>query len=398
MMIRHYKFIKWIAPLMFLAIFILSCEGPGEKGIKTRISGKFPAFKDKVVTLSEIDIAKATPLDTLTATDKGSFEFKFRRPGPGFYLVKFDNRNYITLILDQEKSVEISSDLSEIRKGYQVEGSEDSKYYCQFELFLETNRKKVDSLSTMYNEYQRSAGFQSLKLEMDDNYREIFENQRNYSIAFLNNHCSSLASLLIINRRFGQRKIMDEQMDYDYFIMIDSCLSLKYPENKHLLAFHKKVEEMEQRKQFDDLADAKLQPGKKVPDISLGNSVGKQVSLYSLKGSPVIMTFWSSTDKTSRQSNLQLKDLIGRNKIPGIRVYAIGLESYKDMWENSIRIDGISDWTNVTDLLGKYSSATSLYNVPQKLPYFILLDKELVIQYKGSNIPELEMKLKGMNP
>jgi len=209
-----HKFTKCSIISALFLILISSCGPKNEGSLKTRISGHLPAFAGKMVTLSEIDVDKAIPLDTSTISGNGRFNFKFRRSGSGFYLIKIDNRNYLTLVLDKEDEVKVSSDKSELRKGYSVEGSDDSELYCQFELFLETNRAKVDSLSREYDEYQRSAGFQSLKMELDENYRAIFEEQYKYSVAFLENHCESLASLLIINRRFGQRKIMDETTDY----------------------------------------------------------------------------------------------------------------------------------------------------------------------------------------
>jgi hypothetical protein len=397
MIYRIYKFINCFVLTLIFFVLISACNNNTQGGKTTRVSGKFPAFAGKMVSLSEIDIDKAIPVDTTKISGNGRFSFKFKRPGPGFYLIKVDNRNYLTLIMDEETSVEVSSDNSELRKGYTLTGSEDSEIYRQFEMFLETNRSKVDSLSREYGEYQRSSGFQSLKMELDENYRNIFDEQHEYSVAFLENHCNSLASLLVINRRFGQRKIMDEITEPQYFINADSCLFLKYPANKHLVAFHKKVEQIKQRQRIEDLSEAKLAIGKKSPEISLLNSSGNQVSLHSLHGSPVIITFWASTDKAGREANKQIKDIMNRLKVPGIKVYAIGLENYKEMWENAIQADGISGWINVTDFLGFRSSATSLFNIPSKLPFFILLDKNLIIVYRGSNIPELEMKLSGLN-
>lgn len=387
------KFTKCLVLYTSLLLLLSTCSTNERGTLKTTISGNLPAFAGKMITLSEIDIDKALPLDTSKVSDRGRFKFSFRRPGPGLYLLKIDNRNYLTLVLDNEKDIEVDAEGTDLRRGYIVKGSEDSELYRQFELFMETNRRKVDSLSRNYNDYQRSAGFQSMILEQDENYRDIFEEQHKYSVVFLKNHCSSLASLLIINRRFGQRKIMDEKLDYRYYIMIDSCLSVKYPGNKHLVAFHKKIEQMKQMKRLEDLSEAKLAPGQKSPDISLLNRTGNQVSLYSMKGTPVIITFWASTDKDSRNANIQLKGILDRYQVPGIKVYAIGLETYKEMWENAIRADGITPWTNVTDFLGIRSSATTLFSIPSKLPFFILLDENLVILYRGGNIAELETKL-----
>lgn len=377
----------------FSIFMISSCSQNNSNGIKTKITGSFPAFKGKTVTLSEIEINKATGLDTTKISDDGSFSFRFRRAGPGFYLVKVDNKNYVTLILDQEKWVKISSTLPNLRKDYQVEGSPDSEIYRDYEMFLEANRQKVDSLTRTYNDYQRSASFQSKKMELDKNYLEIFNFQRQYSIHFLESHCGSLASLLVINRRFGERTILTEKEDFKYFTMIDSCLSIKYPDNKQLAEHKKRIETTREALRQSEMIEKLLAIGQKAPDISLQNPSGKAVSLYSLMGRPVVLYFWASWDQPSRKANKVMKEMLEKTAKARPAVYAIGLESYKEPWEDAIKADGLENWTNVTDYMNIYSSAKSLFNIPNDLPYFIVLDKSMIIRYKGNNINALASEI-----
>jgi thiol-disulfide isomerase/thioredoxin len=282
--------------------------------------------------------------------------------------------------------------LPSLRKNYDVEGSPDSRLYRDYEMFLEANRKKVDSLSQTYNDYQRSSGFQTKKMELDKSYQEIFNFQRQYSISFLENHCGSLASLLVINRRFGERMILTEKNDFQYFTLIDSCLSIKYPDNKQLAEHKKRIEAASEERRKNEMIEKRLAIGQKAPDISLQNPSGKDVALYSLSGKPVILYFWASWDQPSRSANASLKELLDKVKIKPV-VYAIGMESYKEPWEDAIRMDGLQKWINVTDYLNIYSAAKSLFNIPEGLPYFILLDKEMIIRYKGSSFEALASEI-----
>lgn len=361
------------------------------------MNGSFPAFKGRSVTLSEININKAIMLDTSQISDNGSFSFRFLRQGPGFYLIKVDDKNYITLVLDQEKQIEVSSDLPNLRRNYNVEGSTGSELYRDFEIFLEANRNKVDSLSRSYNNYQRSAGFQTMKIDLDRSYQEIFQNQRRYAISFLENNCSSLACLLVINRRFGERRILTEQDDFSYFTMVDSCLSIKYPDNKFLKDHKKRTEAAREERNRNELTEKRLAVGQKVPDISLQNQSGKYIPLYSLIGKPVILYFWASWDLQSRKANIALKALAEKAASKKLSVYAIGLESQKGPWEDAIRADGLQKWNNVTDYLNIYSPVKSLFNIPDDLPYIILLDGNLIIRYKGNNLNDLEKEINRLN-
>jgi len=383
----YQKFIQSIHLLTILWVVLMTgCDQKGNGGVKTTVSGSFPALGGKNISIAEIVPGSVIPIDTVKISDKGSFKFKFRREGPGFYIIKSDNKNYVTLILDRENHVEVVSEQNIIRKGYQVKGSPDSELYRDFEMFLEINRDKVDSLSRTYNEFQRSSTFRSLKLELDKTYQDIFAHQRLYSVRFLENHCGSLASLLVIDRRFGERKILLEDKDFKYFLMVDSCLSQKYMGNKHLAEFQKKLETVKQDLKIKEMTEMKLAPGNKIPDISLQDRSGKEIRLHSLAGSPVIIYFWASWDQGSRKFNRQLKSFIEQKRSNKPVVYAISFESYKELWLDAIRNDGIESWINVTDLLNVNSGARTLFNVPDQFPYYILLDKNLTIKYKGNDI------------
>jgi thiol-disulfide isomerase/thioredoxin len=380
--------------IFFLFIIILTgCSQNGDKGFKTTIRGSFPALGGKTVTLSEFDINSAIPLDTTKISKDGSFKFTFRRNNPGFYLIKTDNRSFVTLILDQEKKVEIYSDQKNIKKNYTVKGSPDSEFFRDFEMFLEINRNKIDSLSKKFNDYQRSSNFQSMKMDLDKRYQDIFINQHQYTIQFLKDHCSSLASLLVINRRFGERKILNEEEDFEYFAMVDSCLSAIYPDNKHLLDFQQRLTTFKDERKIFEMTEKRLANGNKVPDIGLQDQSGKTVQLHSFQGKPVILYFWASWDEESRKANKLLKEMLEKAGTAKPAVYAIGLESYKELWTDAIRADGIQNWTHVTDYLNIYSSAKTLFNIPDRFPYFLYLDNNLIIKYKGNDFNELAIEI-----
>jgi hypothetical protein len=168
-------FSLYLITILFLVI--TGC-GSNNDGFRTVIKGEFPDFAGKMVTLSEIDIYQAIPVDTTNIKSDGSFRFSFNRTEAGFYLIKVDNRNYLTLVLDQENRIDVYSGGKELRPHYRVEGSPDSELYRQFELFHENNRKKIDSLSMVFKNYQRSSRFLAMKMELDENYIAIFDSQR----------------------------------------------------------------------------------------------------------------------------------------------------------------------------------------------------------------------------
>ena len=141
------------------------------------------------------------------------------------------------------------------------------------------------------------------------------------------------------------------------------------------------------------MIEKRLTVGNKVPDIELQDAAGKTISLHSLSGKPVILYFWASWNKDSRKANKILKDLLTKQAKTEFAVYAVGLESYKELWTNAINNDKIQDWVHVTDFLNIKSSAMSLFNIPEDLPYFFYLDNDLIIRYKGNDFGALESVL-----
>ncbi len=380
-----------------LITLCISCSPDHGSSVRTTIRGDFPGFGGGKVSLSEIEISKTIPVDTININKNGSFKFVFRRTGPGFYLVKVDNRNYVTLILDEEKNVTIIAPGKDIRRSYTVEGSKDSELYRQFELFLDANRQKVDSLRRTYTQYQNSPGFQSINLQLDKDYQGYYDQQRQYTLNFLSKHGESLASLLVINRRFGERQIISPDRDLDLYLHIDSLLTARYPDNKHLQEHKKRIEEAKNKMKIGELMDKKLAPGKPAPDIELENPDGKVIPLHSLSGRPVIVCFWASWDEASREPLRMLKESLG--KIQGKKpvVYAVGFESYRELWKNAIEKDGTGEWVHVTDYLNIYSSVKSLYNVPDELPFYYLLNSRMIIQFRGNDLNGLMSALSTVN-
>jgi len=308
------------------------------------------------------------------------------------YLLKIDNRNYITLVLDQERKVAVYSESDNIRSDYRVEGSEQSENLAEFEEELEKNKDIVDSLIQVINN-GKATGMITNRVQMDEEYQEAFETQKEASRKYIDENCGSLTSLLVLNRRFGQLKILTMEDDGNYYLKVDSCLSAKYPSNKHVLENKKRVETVLQQKALQEHLEKKLAVGKKAPDITMENPDGKSISLYSLEGHQVIVYFWASWDKASRQTNKEMKRIYDMYRKQGLKVYAISLETYRETWTAAIKADDLN-WINVTDYLNIQSGSLSIFNVPKDLPYFYLLDKDLVIRYKGSSIPELLKMLK----
>jgi thiol-disulfide isomerase/thioredoxin len=382
--------IKLLLPLIIL---IVSCNPQENKRGKTLITGTFTQFSGKKVELSRINIRSITPLDTAILSEKGEFRFRISIDSAGMYLLKINQKNYINLVLEQEKKVHVYSDKQAIRSHYRVEGSEGSQRLAEFEATLEKNKQKIDSLIIQHKQYHNNINPSSSLIEMDEFYEQVFQDQVLLSRKFIEENCRSLASLLVIERRFGMKKILTEERDGDYYLMLDTCLSARYPNNIHVLEHQKRLENILRQKAIKEHRDKLLSIGKKAPEIILEDPQGKSIPLHSLAGQKVIVYFWASWDKNSRKANKEMKRVYDMYAPGGLEVYAIALESYREPWQAAIQADDL-DWINVTDYLNIQSATVSLFNVPKDLPFFYLLDEEMKIIFKGNEFVKLLELLK----
>ncbi len=80
------------------------------------------------------------------------------------------------------------------------------------------------------------------------------------------------------------------------------------------------------------LPPAKLDP--ELKDID-----GKRISLSSLKGKYVLLTFWSFRSKECIVENLQFKEYYKKYKNKGFEIYQINLDESEQDWKKAVKFD-----------------------------------------------------------
>ena len=128
---------------------------------------------------------------------------------------------------------------------------------------------------------------------------------------------------------------------------------------------------------------AKLAVGKVAPDFAATRPNGDTFSLYGVPAKYKLLVFWASDDAASRQANPSLIRLYQQFRPRGLEIVGISLDGDLMAWRRAIEQDGISIWTNGSDLEGRSSGIASLYMVGASLPYTVLIGEENKIVAKG---------------
>ncbi len=381
--------------MSIIAGIIVSCNYHKKaKNDEFVINGQFKNGNGIKVFLYEVTPLKSILIDSAKADAGGEYNLKNKIKEPGIYDLKLSNTNFVRLLIDRGENIDIEGDAKLPSKNFKVKGSAGSELLKQLTEKYYFSSAKIDSLSKIFISSKNKPDFLKIKISLDSNYRKIIREHKKYLKDFINTNRNSLASIIALYQKLNRQIMFDinNPEDIIYFEKIDSSLLVKYPENKHLIEFHKTITDFNRAEAERKLASKQLEIGTIPPDISLPNPQGKIINLYSLKGKVVLLDFWASWCKPCRMGNPELVKLYNKYMNKGFEIYGVSLDREKEDWINGISMDKIA-WIQVSDLKYWSSPIVKEFNI-EGIPYSILLSKEGKIVAKGLTGNNLESKIK----
>lgn len=226
--------------VFFLILFTISCaESIKRDGIV--INGKFQNASGIKVFFREVDVDSIHELDSAILDEKGFFRFKCNPLDAGFYVIKAISGEYIFLLLEKEKEVNVDADLRKQPFDYTISGSPGSGLLKEFYDLTLPNLVKADSLRSVLMQNRESPDFYKLSLSFDTIFMKIVDDQKIIEKAFIEKNQNSLSSLIVLNYKFGMMPVLKEEDDFAIYKKLDSALSMLYPTNKHVAFHHQRV-------------------------------------------------------------------------------------------------------------------------------------------------------------
>lgn len=366
--------------LIILAVLAASCAK--HKGFT--ISGKITNTEGKYLYLDELKVISSKPVDSVKLDDEGTFKFEGKESYPNFYLLRLNENNFVTLLVDTTENIRVFGDAANFSRDYKVEGSAGSLLVQELNQTLTNTKHKLDSIQNLIKSFRNRDDYAIQKAQWDQQLTDIKQSQIRYSTNFVQKHPFSMSSVLALYQKFDDSNYVIQ--DLQSLKVAASALNSIYPKSEHVQALYANTQGLMLGEKNAKLQAFISKNGLNSPDIKLPDYTGKEVMLSSVKAKVVLVQFWSALDRGSRIQNQALVDLYSRYKPKGLEIYQVSVDTARNAWLNAIEADRLG-WINVGDMKGS-PSAVNAYNI-QSVPSNYVLDKDRNIVAKNLQGPEL---------
>jgi len=366
---------------ILLILILISCK---REKTNFSVEGEVRDVKNIYIYLYQRSLSGTFPVDSAIIDGKGKFKLKGFTGQPNFYILFINKAQYINLLIHPGDKIKVLTKADNFNRDYFIEGSKDSRLILKLVTQQAMTLDRITELSIEYEDNLNNPDFPSIKARIDSTYEKIVSQHKKFSIDFIRENKGSLVSLMALYQQLGRKEpVFDAKKDFRYFELVDSALFVKYPNSEAVIDLNRKVTEIRE--------SLKVEAGKPAPALTLPDINGKPVSLSSLRGKIVLLSFWAFWSDASLQETKYLQDIYRKFQSKGFEIYQVSLDKTRDSWFQAI--DSLKPaWIQVSDLAYWDSQAVKAYRIEQ-LPANFLIDRKGIIIGKNLMHEELEEKL-----
>jgi peroxiredoxin len=359
--------------ILLAAAFIFTGCGDKTAEISGILENSLPR---QYIFLQELKPNELLNVDSAIVSEDGRFEFKRKVKFPSFYLLKINQNNFLTMLIEPGEKIKMTSHFDSLNYPVAIIGSKGTKLIADYNKRLIKTRNNLNKLNDIYD---RNSGRPDVANVIDslDKLGDGYLNDMNsYAKKYIDNNVSSLATIPVLYSQLTQEiYILDPQKDLSYFLKVDSSLFKKYPEYGPVIDLHNQIKQMVTY--FESSESSKTNPGERMeaPEIALPSPEGDTIKLTSTRGSFVLLDFWASWCSPCRIENPNLVKAWNLYHNRGFKIYQVSLDKTKEAWVKGIQDDGLDKWIHVSDVSYWQSVVVSLYKI-ESIPANYLLDRE----------------------
>ncbi len=361
-----------------IILFIVTATiAAGCKNNTIEINGKLD-FKlpDDYISLDELKSDKLLTVDSVKLGKDGTFSFTREVEFPSFYLLKTDNSNFLTMLLEPGQKIEILAHRDSLGFPGKISGSPGTELMIEYNFNLQRTINKLKQLSQIYRDNLDNPELPKVMERLDSMAQSYLSYMNSYTKGFIDENLTSLVSLVALYQQIAPGEyVLHPEKDLSYYKKVDSSLFLKYPDYDPVKSLHEQVLTMVSEVKNQDLISSGSADGSVAPEIVLPNPQGDTIRLSSMRGSIVLLDFWASWCGPCRSENPNLVKAYNLYHGKGFQIFQVSLDKTREAWLQGIQDDKLDKWIHVSDIKYWNSVVVPLYKI-ESIPSNFLLDRE----------------------
>lgn len=343
----------------------------------TEINGRLEnPVKGEYIFLDELRSNDLVTVDSIMISDDGVFNFKRDVKHPSFFLLKINENNFLTMLIEPGEKIKLTSVHDSLNFPKVIEGSEGTALLVDYNRELRRTINKLSSLSDIYMQHVDTPELPAVIDSLDDLAQNNLNDINIYTKKFIDDNITSLVSLMALYQQVSPNVyVLDPSKDLSYFLKVDSSLYSRYPEYDQVIILHNQVKELLEK--FREQNQVKDNKGERMtaPEIALPSPMGDTIKLSSTRGSVVLLDFWAAWCPPCRIENPNLVYVYKLYHKKGFQIFQVSLDKTKEAWIRGIEEDHLGQWLHVSDVKYWNSVVVPAYKI-ESIPMNYLLDRE----------------------
>jgi thiol-disulfide isomerase/thioredoxin len=374
-----------------IILFIVAATiAAGCKNNTIEINGKLDSkLPDDYIILDELKSDELIGIDSVRLGEDCTFSFTRKVEFPSFYLLKTDNTNFLTMLLEPGQKIEIVAYRDSLGFPRKISGSPGTKLMIEYNRNLQATILKLKGLRPIYIESLQSPDLPKIMERIDSMAQSYLNSLSFYTKAYIDENLNSLVSLVALYQQIAPGEyVLNPDKDLGYFVKVDSSLFQNYPDYDPVKSLHEQVMTIVSDVKNRELLSSESAAGSFAPEIALPDPQGDTIRLSSMRGSVVLLDFWASWCSPCRAENPNLVKAYNLYHSKGFQIFQVSLDKTRESWLKGIQDDKLDKWIHVSDVKYWNSVVVPLYKI-ESIPFNYLLDSEgriIASNLRGDNL------------
>lgn len=361
--------------MILLALILLGVTGCRNNSFT--VSGKIDGTNEgEYLLLREVRPGLLEPVDSLVPGKDGRFSFRSETEWPAFYMLSFDDTDFLTLLISPGEKIEVQAARNSMSKPVSVKGSDGTEVILGFRKDHDEVIAELKQLTDTYNDSIDSPRLPLLMDSLDRRAADVVAAFRERALALVTENKSSMVPVYLLNQQVVPGlQLFDAAKNPEVFYSVDSALYALYPESDLVLDLHTFVANLRNSVAVGRKEGETPVAGDLLPEIALPGPDGDTVRLSALRGRVVLVDFWAAWCPPCREENPNLVKLYEMYHWKGFDIFQVSLDLRKEEWLEAIRNDRLGRWKHVSDLRYRDSEVVKQFGLTE-IPASFLVDRD----------------------